>query len=128
MRASKSLTANGTRSSRAACSTTSNPLDEGLDKLASLAPLLVVDEFASDLIDSAAQDWYEGQHRMLRATGAEPNGPADLDGWRERHPDLHPHDVLLAALRARYDERALEWVPYLWRWLGGPGSERSSKR
>ena len=100
-----------------------NPLDEGLDTLASFAPLLVVDEFASDRIDHAAQDWYEAQHRMLRATGSEPNGPADLDEWRERHPGLHPHVVLLAGLRARYDERALEWLPYLSRWLGGPSSE-----
>ncbi len=100
-----------------------NPLAEGLDRLAAFAPLLVVDEFASDRIDAAAQDWYEGQHRMLRATGAEPNGPADLDEWRERHPGLHPHNVLLAALRARYDERSLEWLPYLSRWLGGPSSE-----
>jgi hypothetical protein len=100
-----------------------NPLDEGLDTLASFAPLLIVDEFASDRIDRAAQDWYEGQHRMLRATGIDPNGPADLDEWRERHHGLHPHVVLLAALRARYDERVLEWVPYLSRWLGGPSSE-----
>ena len=100
-----------------------NPLDEGLDMLASFAPLLIVDEFASDRIDHAAQDWYEGQHRMLRATGIEPNGPADLDDWRERHPGLHPHVVLLAGLRARYDERVLEWLPYLSRWLGGPSSE-----
>ena len=100
-----------------------NPLDEGLDTLASFAPLLIVDEFASDRIDRAAQDWYEGQHRMLRATGIEPNGPADLDDWRERHPGLHPHVVLLTGLRARYDERVLEWLPYLSRWLGGPSSE-----
>jgi hypothetical protein len=100
-----------------------NPLDEGLDQLASFAPLLVVDEFASDRIDRPAQDWYEGQHRMLRASGTEPNGPADLDEWRERHPGLHRHDVLLRGLRARYDERALEWIPYLSRWLGGPSSE-----
>ena len=99
------------------------PLDEGLDTLASFAPLLVVDEFAPDRIDHAAQDWYEGQHRMLRASGVEPNGPSDLDEWRERHSDLHRHDVLLAGLRARYDERVLEWLPYLSRWLGGPGSE-----
>jgi hypothetical protein len=99
------------------------PLGEGLDRLASLAPLLVVDEFASDKIDAAAQDWYEGQHRLLRASGAEPYGPPDLDEWRERHPGLHPHDVLLRELRARYDELALEWVPYLSRWLGGPSSE-----
>ena len=100
-----------------------NPLDEGLDTLASLAPLLIVDEFASDRIDHAAEDWFEAQHRMLRATGIEPNGPSDLDDWRVRHPGLHPHDVLLAGLRARYDERELEWLPYLSRWLGGPSSE-----
>ena len=100
-----------------------NPLGEGLDLLASFAPLLVVDELASDRIDPAAHDWYEGQHRILRASGTEPNGPADLDEWRVRHPGLHPHDVLLAGLRARYDERVLEWVPYLSRWLGGPSSE-----
>jgi hypothetical protein len=100
-----------------------HPLGEGLDKLASLAPLLVVDEFAVDRIDVAAQDWYEGQHRLLRATGADPYGPRSLDEWRIRHPGLHPHDVLLAALRVRYEERTLEWVPYLHRWLGGPSSE-----
>jgi hypothetical protein len=100
-----------------------DPLGEGLDLLASFAPLLVVDEFAWDRIDGAAQDWYEGQHRMLRASGAEPNGPADLDEWRLRHPGLHAHDLLLDTLRARYDERVLEWVPYLSRWLGGPSSE-----
>jgi len=99
-----------------------NPLAEGLDRLASFAPLLLVDEFASDKIDSPAQDWYEGQHRLLRASGAEPLGPPSLDEWRERHPGLHPHDVLLRELRARYEEVALEWVPYLSRWLGGPAS------
>jgi hypothetical protein len=100
-----------------------NPLGESLDLLASLAPLLVVDEFASNRIDAAAQDWYEGQHRMLRASGADPYGPPDLDEWRERHPGLHSDDVLLAALRERYDELELEWVPYLHRWLEGPASE-----
>jgi hypothetical protein len=100
------------------------PLEEGLDTLASLAPLLLVDEFAWDRIDPAAQDWYESQHRMLRAAGAEPYGPRDLDEWRTRHADaLHPHTTLLAALRERYDEVALEWVPYFHRWLGGPSSE-----
>ena len=100
------------------------PLDEGLDRVAAFAPLLLVDEFAFDKIDRAAQDWYEGQHRMLRASGADPKGPPDFDEWRSRHAGmLHPHDVVLAALRARYDERELEWLPYLSRWLDRPGSE-----
>ena len=100
-----------------------HPLDEGLDRLAALAPLLLVDEFARDRVDAAAQDWYEAQHRLLAAAGADPPGPPSLDEWRERHPGLHPYDVLLDGLRARYEERTLEWVPYLHRWLGGPASE-----
>jgi hypothetical protein len=99
------------------------PLGEGLDLLASIAPLLLVDEFAVDRIDAAAQDWYERQHALLRAAGREPFGPSDLDAWRARHPDLHLHATLLAALRERYEERSLEWVPYLHRWLDGPASE-----
>jgi SAM-dependent methyltransferase len=100
-----------------------NPLDEGIAKLASLAPLLIVDEFAANRVDAEAQDWYEGQHRMLVAAGARPPGPPDLDAWGGRHPDLHSPETLLPALRAHYEERTLEWVPYLHRWLGGPSSE-----
>src|SRR5438105_11381896 len=79
-----------------------HPLDEGIAKLARLAPLAIVDEFAWDRIDPAAQEWYEGQHRMLTAAGASPPGPPSLDDWRWRHADLHPHDAVLAALRAHY--------------------------
>jgi Methyltransferase domain len=100
-----------------------HPLDAGIAHLARLAPLLVVDEFAWESIDADAQDWYEGQHRMLVAAGADPPGPSSLDEWRARHTDLHTHDVLLDALRVQYEERVLEWVPYLHRWLGGPSSE-----
>jgi hypothetical protein len=100
-----------------------NPLGEGIAKLASLAPLLVVDEFAPDRIDPGARDWYEAQRRMLVAAGADPPGPPDLGAWAERHPDLHSPETLLAALRVHYDERTLEWIPYLHRWLGGPSSE-----
>jgi hypothetical protein len=100
-----------------------NPLGESLDHLATLAPLLVVDDFAWNLMDADAQDWYEGQHRMLRASGHEPYGPASLDEWRLRHLDLHPDELVLRELRARYDELAFERVPYLHRWLGGPSSE-----
>jgi hypothetical protein len=100
-----------------------NPLGASLDQLASLAPLLVVDEFAANRVGAEAQDWYEAQHRMLRASGADPYGPPSLDEWRERHPGLHSDDVLLPELRARYEELAFERIPYLHRWLGGPSSE-----
>ncbi len=100
-----------------------HPLGDGLDKLAALAPLLIVDEFAGDLIDDAGQDWYENQYRMLAAAGSPPKAPASIDEWRAKHPDLHPHGVVLDGLRERYDERAIEWVPYFHRWLRGPSSE-----
>ena len=100
-----------------------NPLDDGIAKLARLAPLLVVDEFARERIDADACDWYAGQHRMLTAAGASPPGPPDLVAWATRHPDLHSPETLLAALGAHYDERTLEWRPYLYRWLDGPSSE-----
>jgi SAM-dependent methyltransferase len=100
-----------------------NPLDGGVAKLARLAPLIVVDEFAWNRIDTDARDWYEGQHRMLTAAGAHPPGPPNLGDWATHHPGLHSDDTVLAALRSHYDERVLERIPYLHRWLEGPSSE-----
>src|SRR5205085_447561 len=74
-------------------------------------------------IDAPAQAWYEERHRRLAAAGAHPGGPASIDEWRVRHHELHPHRRLLDALRARYDERVLERLPYFGRWLGDPESE-----
>ncbi|HKT45354.1 MAG TPA: class I SAM-dependent methyltransferase [Gaiellaceae bacterium] len=90
------------------------PLGEAVDRLSSLAPLLIVDEFAWDLIDPELEAWYDARRGEL----AEPKGPESVDEWRSRHAsELHPHGVVLDALRTRYDERVLEWRPYLHRWL-----------
>lgn len=96
-----------------------DPLGPGLEKLAGLAPLLVLDEFAWEQLDEPTRDWYERQHRALTAAGQEPPGPADLGRWREEHDDLHPSNVLLAELEVRYGTRHLELTPYLYHWLGG---------
>jgi hypothetical protein len=95
-------------------------VDVAFDKLAAAAPLLILDEFAWERMDEPTIDWYQGQHRMLTLAGAEPPGPPDLGEWRREHADLHPSDVLRAALDARYEGRYFEWRPYLYRWLGGP--------
>ena len=99
------------------------PLGRALDKLARLAPLLVIEEFAWERFPGPAAEWYESQHRILRAAGLEPKGPPDLGEWRARHADLHPSEVVLAELRARYTEVALERPPFFQRWLGGVATE-----
>lgn len=100
-----------------------HPLGPALDKLAGLAPLLILDEFAWNHMDEPTVDWYQSQHRLLVAAGREPNGSPDLAEWRERHPDLHPYETLRGEIDARYEERHFEWRPYLYRWLAGPATE-----
>jgi hypothetical protein len=100
-----------------------HPLGTALDKLASLAPLLILDEFAWNHMDELSVDWYEAQHRLLVAAGREPKGPADLAEWRTRHSDLHPYETLRKEIDARYEERHFEWRPYFYRWLAGPAGE-----
>jgi hypothetical protein len=97
-----------------------DPLGPALDKLARLAPLLLLDEFAWEQMDEATRDWYESQHRALAAAGIEPHGPPDWASWDEEHVDLHRSGTLRRELNERYDERLFEWRPYLYRWLRGP--------
>ncbi|MFL5925983.1 MAG: class I SAM-dependent methyltransferase [Gaiellaceae bacterium] len=96
-----------------------DPLDAAVEKLARLAPLLIVDEFACDRIDDAARDWYRLQYRSRGAAGVERRAPQDLDEWRSAHAGLHPCDVVRNALDRCYDARDFRWEPYLYRWLGG---------
>jgi hypothetical protein len=100
-----------------------HPLGEALDKVARLAPLLVLDEFAWERIDEPTRAWYEGQHRALTAAGREPPGPPDLREWRAKWQDLHPSDVVLRELASRFERRLYEDRPYLYRWLDGPATE-----
>lgn len=100
-----------------------HPLGPALDKLARLAPLLILDEFAWNHMDEPTIEWYEAQHRVLRAAGREPNGPPVLADWRAKHSDLHPYEVLRGEVDARYDETHFEWRPYFYRWLAGPATE-----
>jgi SAM-dependent methyltransferase len=99
------------------------PLGDALDKVARLAPLFVLDEFAWERIDEPTREWYEGQHRVLAAAGQEPSGPSDLTEWRRRWEDLHPSDVLRRELGTRFRQRLYEDRPYLYRWLAGPATE-----
>jgi SAM-dependent methyltransferase len=100
-----------------------SPLGSALDKLAALAPVLILDEFAWNHMDETTTAWYEAQHRLLVAAGRDPKGPPDLREWRARHSDLHPYETLRAEVDARYEERFFEWRPYFYRWLEGPATE-----
>jgi hypothetical protein len=100
-----------------------DPLGPALDKVAGLAPLLLVDEFAPERIDAPTRAWYEAQHRLLVAAGVDPPGPADLGEWAARHPGLHPSHHVVEELARRFETQYLEWRPYLYRWLGDPSSE-----
>jgi hypothetical protein len=99
-----------------------HPLPSALDKVARMAPLLILDEFAWDRIDEPTREWYEGQQRMLVAAGREPAGPLDLAMWRSEHDDLHPSELIRREVNARFEERYFEPRPYLYRWLDGPAS------
>jgi hypothetical protein len=100
-----------------------HPLGAALDKVARMAPLFVLDEFAWERMDEPTRDWYEAQHRALTAAGSEPIGPPELEQWRAEHDDLHPSHVLLSEVRERFEERFYEDRPYLYRWLAGPATE-----
>jgi Methyltransferase domain len=100
-----------------------DPLPAGLDKLAALAPLLVVDEFAWNHMDEPTTNWYESHRRDLVAAGRDPKGPPVMAEWRERHAGLHTYETLRAELDARYEERHFEWRPYFYRWLRSPETE-----
>jgi SAM-dependent methyltransferase len=100
-----------------------DPLEPAVRKLAQLTPLLLLDEFAWDRLDTPTREWYEAQHRALVTAGVEPGGPPDFGVWREEHADLHPSGAVRGALTERFDERVYEDRPYLYRWLDGPDVE-----
>jgi SAM-dependent methyltransferase len=105
-----------------------HPLGPALEKLVGLAPLLILDEFASDRIDAAARDWYRDEYRNLPSGAAAPKAPPDLREWQAAHLGLHPYATLRRELDVRYDERDFCWCPYLYRWLRDPTTKDREKR
>jgi SAM-dependent methyltransferase len=99
------------------------PLAPAAEKLARIAPVVLVEEFAHERLDEPTREWYEGQWRLLAAAGAEPDGPPDLGHWREEHQGLLTSAQVLAALDACFGRTHYEDRPHLYRWLGGPTSE-----
>jgi SAM-dependent methyltransferase len=92
-------------------------LDDALERIATLAPLLVLDEFTWDRLDEATARFYEEQ-RLLREADVPP-----VSMWDERHSHLHGFDALTGALGRRFDERSFTPWPYLYRYFHRPELE-----
>ncbi len=104
-------------------------LDVALGKIASLLErggVLVVDEFAWDLLDEPTLDWLWGQRRALAAAGGDP-APASREElraeWDADHLGLHGFDALRQALDEHFLEGTFVRTPFLHRLLGGASSE-----
>ena len=104
-------------------------LDLALDHVVALLRpegALVLDEQGWDLADEPTLDWYWNQRRALAAAGRG-EAPATLEAMREEwdtdHLGLHGFEAMRAELAARFEERAFEHRPVLYRMLGGSTSE-----
>jgi SAM-dependent methyltransferase len=99
-------------------------LEPNLDRVARAleggGPLLL-DEFGPDRLDDVTAAWYEGQRLILAAAGRPSRRPG-AEQWAQHHVSVTPSDVLLPAVRARFEEQVFEDVPYLWRYLEGVAS------
>lgn len=92
-------------------------IDAALGRIASLAPLLVLDEFTWDRLDEPTARWYEEQ-RLRHDADVPP-----VAAWNERHSDLHGYEALTGALSRRFVERFFARTPYLYRYMHRPELE-----
>ena len=81
----------------------------------------VLDEFGPDRLDEVTAAWYEGQRLILAVAGRSSHRPS-AEEWAQHHVSVTPSDVLLSAVRSRFEEQFSEDVPYLWRYLDGIAS------
>lgn len=99
-------------------------LEQNLDQVAGMLGaqgLLILDEFGWERLDDATADWYDRQRRVLLAAAGDRHAPTSEE-WRDHHADVLSSERLREALAVRFEELAFEWVPHLWRRLGGPAT------
>ena len=103
-------------------------LGAAVSKVAGLLPpdgVLVLNEWDLDRFAGRTAHWYFHQRQALAALGREQAEiePTFEEWWREwrvRRSDIHPYDAIRPELDRHFDERLLEWVPYLYGYrLGG---------
>lgn len=92
-------------------------LDLVLAKIARLAHLVVVEEFAWDRLDDATARWYDEQRERS------PKPPPPASEWAPRHEHLYGFDALRDGFGRHFAERSFAFVPYLHRYLHVPELE-----
>jgi len=97
-------------------------LDSALAKIAQLAPVLIVEEFAWDRFDERTAAWYLA-HRDGQSVSTE----QCLRDWEQEHTGLHGYDTLRSAFDRRFGERFFAWGPYLYRYPEVHGSRESEQ-
>ena len=93
-----------------------------VDKIAQLAPLLIVDEFAWDRFDESTAAWY-----LAHLDGASKSVEQCLREWNEEHAGLHGHEKLRTEFGRCFAERSFTWLPYLYRYRGVSAEKRSEQ-
>ena len=93
-----------------------------MDKIAQLAPLLVVDEFAWDRFDERAADWY-----LVQLDAPSKSAQQCLRDWNEEHDGLHGYETMRTELDRRFREQSFAWRPYLYRYPAVRADEKSEQ-
>ena len=86
-------------------------LDLALEKIAQLAPLLIVEEFAWDRLDERTATWY-----LDHLDGPSASLEECLREWTDEHAGLHGYETLRTALDDHFRECLFAWSPYLHRY------------
>jgi SAM-dependent methyltransferase len=86
-------------------------LELAVDKIARLAPLLIVEEFAWDRFDERTAAWY-----LAQLQGPSKSIEQCLRDWEEEHAGLHGIETLRSGFDRRFREHFVVWGPYLHRY------------
>lgn len=97
-------------------------LSLAMDKIAQLAPLLIVEEFAWDRFDERTATWY-----LTQLDGSSVSVPQCLDDWDKEHAGLHGYDTLRTEFDRRFRGHLFAWRPYLYRYPGVGADEKSEQ-
>jgi SAM-dependent methyltransferase len=97
-------------------------LELAVDKIAQLAPLLVVEEFAWDRFDERTADWY-----LAQLDGPSTSTEQCLRDWHDEHDGLHGSETLRTEFDRRFREQFFDWRPYLHRYPGVRADQKSEQ-